>query len=1061
MDLSQRSSSHLGTGEGTQKKHPIPAPNSAAQAASSLALLLREDRLITEYELNVSGKTEEVAFSYAAALLENEEGSGLSGSTAHQEVTQRATDALAEVHRKLALVESLAERVSRTSPEAVAAPLLRLHGFSLESPNQQSGETASDVAGIGNTATLATSRERGERLKRQGEVLEGVARRVEASLHRGLERMETVTSRLSRVLSLSATLKMILRLKFESSKLQGFDLEDPRDLTRAAASVAVVEDLLSRPELKDGNQIDAVEDIRPGIEQTASAVRRSAANFLDKHYHRNAGSPASNSSAVVQLGTTLQVYYHLGELPQAVWNVVGHALEAADRVSAEFFSVETIAKIMENATAEAKRSAVGKPGDSNAHRMLKKKLKEFRAAAATKWGAGITEAALEVFNLNRVLCRKTDPVGRIVYVDVVAAAEIPPLYQRKDPNNSDFNIFSLFWESLCSALANRVSAALELDNGRYAADAAALYPAVRSASLDIMGFLQDSMQAGLGAATLDDGTSAATSGILGGSESLDGIFIGLGTPKEASSAVEASLGGTSADKWTRAESQSSSPENFISSSTALSLSAIFQSAEWKVLEGSAPRPKGLYPLQRAFERDSMERLCAPLQYMFPDNISLDETGPAASTLPLLPSKYDVQKFDEIIRHELSLADPREGGGDLSAVKMIAGTVVHMVQQFCAQAKNALCNPSEDACLNADGAMTSIMAHDIKVTKILVSLSDYRWYFLGLFHFSHSFCAPIVSQYTLTTYLQQTHEKTFIAPYRPAVTQQQEEAASICQAALVPAIREIEKMANAILSPLIRALNRRVAASIARVHIVAYKDDGKGEAGLEGEVPSFVQHHLSGIFEEIARNQLAKLPPEYGSMVASSVSAFSVYTFVSSLALIRPLAESSKLHITQDLADFELVLEQFVAKSGYSVSLGQIENGKPYAELRAVRQMLFWSGLDNKDKAASAIAKSMLREPWIKDVRPSTVCNFLFAFGPTLLSSPHHSKKMRAEDYVATLVQLDAKIEDGEANAWMTIMACCDAYHQRESVDKCTSDGDGRVSRILMDLGPELLRPRRH
>ena len=74
------------------------------------------------------------------------------------------------------------------------------------------------------------------------------------------------------------------------------------------------------------------------------------------------------------------------------------------------------------------------------------------------------------------------------------------------------------------------------------------------------------------------------------------------------------------------------------------------------------------------------------------------------------------------------------------------------------------------------------------------------------------------------------------------------------------------MAAAILSPLIRALNRRVAAKVARVHVAAYKDDSKdAEGGTDG--PSFVQQHLAVIFDEIAKNQLAKLPPEYACMVA--------------------------------------------------------------------------------------------------------------------------------------------------------------------------------------------------
>lgn len=715
MDFSQRSDG----GSSSAKAMP---PSNFSQAFSSLNLLLQEDRLMTEYELHVSGKKTEEVFAYAAALLDD-----TSGGHHDTEVTQRATDALAEVNRKLALVESLAERVSRTSPEAVAGPLLRLHGYAAGTDENKGG---SSTAGSGDTggnrasaATLATVRERGERLKRQGEVLEGVARRVETSLQRGMKKMDTVTSRLSRVLTLSATLKMILRLKFESSKMQGYELDDPRDLTRAAASVAVVEDLLSRPELDDGAAIEAVEEIRPGIQQTAAAVRRAAAKLLEKH-HKSA--TASNSSAVVQLGSTLQVYYHLGELPQAAWNAVEHALAAADQVSADFFSVESIAKITETATAEAKRAAGGKGGDANAQRMLKKKLRELRAGGASKWGAGITDAALQVWNLHRVLCRKTDPVGRLVYVDVVAAADIPEKYQRKDgqqKKKTEFNIFSLFWERLCVTVADRVEETLARDNGKFSSDAAALYPAVRSASLDMMGFLQDTMQAGVGTANLEDGAAGAGGGILGGSSILDDAFIGWSTASSGANTVQSTLGVTSADTWTRAENAeaATSSENFMSSATTLSLSAIFQSTEWKVLEGSASPKKGLLPLQGAFQEASMERLCAPLQYMFPENVTIEEAGLAATTLPLLPSKYDVQKFDEIIRQELSLADPREGGGDLSAVKMIAGSIVRMVRRFCEQAQNALCSPADDACLNVDGTLTNNMIHDVKVTKILVRL----------------------------------------------------------------------------------------------------------------------------------------------------------------------------------------------------------------------------------------------------------------------------------------------------------------------------------------------------
>ena len=106
-------------------------------------------------------------------------------------------------------------------------------------------------------------------------------------------------------------------------------------------------------------------------------------------------------------------------------------------------------------------------------------------------------------------------------------------------------------------------------------------------------------------------------------------------------------------------------------------------------------------------------------------------------------------------------------------------------------------------------------------------------------------------------------------------------------------------------------------------------------------------------------------------------------------------------------------------------------------------MLFWTGLDDATKPATSIAKAMSRETWVRHVRPSTVCHYLFSFAPSLLSSPHHMKRMRIEEYVATLVTLEGEIDEGEAGSWMTTMACCDSYQQRESAQTGPKDGDPR------------------
>ena len=282
------------------------------------------------------------------------------------EYRQRATEALAEVDRKLALVESLSVRISREAPEMVAGPLLRSHGFELAIPTAEDKggerergklEVAAPlpVADNRSATTLVASRDRAERIARQSQLLDAVARRVESTLLRGATRMESATSRLSRVLSLSATLKMMLRLQFEARKVlhagvglgpagivggpsssSSFGLDafvDLRDLTRAAASVAAMEGLLAHPSLTPENdddgsgRIDAVERLRPRAEAVATIVRRNAAGLMDE-LQGGQTTPSGTAASLTRLGATLQVYFHLGEVSESSLIFFYHAMGA-------------------------------------------------------------------------------------------------------------------------------------------------------------------------------------------------------------------------------------------------------------------------------------------------------------------------------------------------------------------------------------------------------------------------------------------------------------------------------------------------------------------------------------------------------------------------------------------------------------------------------------------------------------------------------------------------------------------------------------------------------------
>jgi hypothetical protein len=1036
------------------------------------------------------------------------------------EYRQRATEALAEVDRKLALVESLAQRVSRDSPAKVAGPLLRLHGFELnESSESPSQKISSDAT------TLSATRDKADRLERQSQVLSTVARRVETALQRGVTRMESATTRLSRVLELSATLKMIMRLQFEARKLgSGLDLEsinqggvvDLRDLTRAAASVAVMEDLLTHPLLSPashGGSIDVVEKLRPGAEAVAKSVRQAAAGLMNELQSQSTSATVSSLS---RLGATLQVYFHLGELPDASWRAVSSALNTAEKASAHLFHPTAVKRMKESAQSEATalaevEAAKSKEGkddfkakdsrqrkkqfDAIYERLYIRKLREKRTAAASKWATEVSDASSRVWNLHRVLAARNDPVTRKNFLEVVAESSVPKDFsgaeeallqaqnENKDVENAkdtlnlqDFSLFSLFWVQLCLGLAGRLERLLKYDGGSLESDVAALYPSVRFASLEMVTELHDVMQ--MGSNSSDDATGLTymgsgwnPTGVMGGSAVLeDSVFLGGAVGMDGSlddpfgKADEAAGGGigASADAWTHPNSNNGvvldadglRPTADVSPITSSSVLGVFSSQEWVTLQGekvSGRVQMGFSPLRNSFLDQCKKRLFAPLEFMFQEAVSVDENGVAIPVLPTLPSRYDIAKIDSNIREELSLADPRQGGGDFSMANMISDPIVSMVHEFCVLAKRAISEIDGD-----EESKTEAMAHNLKVASVMVS-SDQCFFFCASVYSLNSCNLPLQS--SLASFVRNAPENTYVNPYRPSQSPQHEEASHSCRVALLPALQEIESLVkNTILTPLTQVLNSELATVMSKMHRSgAYLQDSRDDSS---HASSFVQIHLVDQFDMIANTYLTPLPNEYASIVASTVATFSIYSFVSNAAMIRPLGEASRLRLTQDLADFELSLEQLVFKGGTSLSLSQISGGKPYSELRAMRQLLYWNMLDDKTLSPAEVAKALLRETWVKDVRPSTLFHFLFSFAPTLLTSPHHFKRMDAHQYVGAMIKLDGSVDDGEASAWMTTMACCDAYQQRESIDGSMADGDRRVGAILMILGPELLRRRR-
>jgi hypothetical protein len=561
-------------------------------------------------------------------------------------------------------------------------------------------------------------------------------------------------------------------------------------------------------------------------------------------------------------------------------------------------------------------------------------------------------------------------------------------------------------------------------------------------------------------------------------------------------------------------------------------STMKQSTEWKVYQGqfvgddddddmSADTKTGLYPLQQAFVNACTDRLMVPLQYMFHENVAISDDGVSMSTgIMILPSKYDLQRFDENIRNELALAAPSSNTSAIDVaitedmtliVQLVAQCVNTIINEFCARAKSAMSQvahqqhhhqPHGASYINEkDWSMTESMKHDCKIIAIL---------------------------YTMKHYIQTAPEKVFVVPYRvtggsaasgshhSSLQQHTTKTALICSETLISAGVTIDTtIQNTILKPLCRTLNRLIATNIlSKIHLGIYLDNNNNSHGSaarnnyedmneDDDIPlSFIQKDIVPILDQIVQVYLVKFPPTYSNMIVSNIVSFVIYSYLSNVTLIRPLNESIRLRITQDLTDLEMALDQFISKAAtmgknsklnfantgnesVTLSLPQVDRGRPYAELRAVRQMLFWTGLDTKSKPADDIAKSLLNEMWVKDIRPSTIFHYLFSYGPNTLSSPYHVKRISATEYVALLVPHDIlfgyangntkstdkdnnSMENGEDVAFMTIMACCDSYIQRASVTTTTSNsssndpnqgGDMRIAQIVITFGQELLRRR--
>jgi hypothetical protein len=160
-----------------------PANASALAVRDSLQLLLREDPSL-QFLLNEGCSIQDFA----------------------------TTTVTSDLEAKLALVESLAVKVSRTSPEAISKQFL--------------------------TTDLKKFQTQGQRLLSSSRSVVATATRVETALLQQSTRLATAVTKLQHAIQLQSAVKQLLKLHFESQK--EFDLDDRRDLLKAAGTCCVL-----------------------------------------------------------------------------------------------------------------------------------------------------------------------------------------------------------------------------------------------------------------------------------------------------------------------------------------------------------------------------------------------------------------------------------------------------------------------------------------------------------------------------------------------------------------------------------------------------------------------------------------------------------------------------------------------------------------------------------------------------------------------------------------------------------------------------------------------------
>jgi hypothetical protein len=697
-----------------------------------------------------------------------------------------------------------------------------------------------------------------------------------------------------------------------------------------------------------------------------------------------------------------------------------------------------------------------------------------------KWATVPYQCAIKIWHLQRVLHKKVDATTNEGFLDVVlqstdfqkalehallaspagGGAKHSSTGLKRGQNHGSSNgggnvnnsgssssgpsspssvgaLYWMFWLELTAAIravaekaAKRASPSLTTSTTTAAAAAAAAaagpapvvkcYPYFLLGLTDVLDRLFDSTS------KHKLGSLPSSSGAGGGSHqqqqgnpaALRALMEALGVDEHTHSAML--IEGEEEQQQQQQQQQASSPSSSSSSSSASVLFLPDQAGGSG--EERTSLVEALGSLRDIYLGDSLQRLCRPIEQMFPT-----QEGFQAA----VPSKHDLQALFRVMQTELltGLAE----GGPLLLPHLVRG-VVKAVHLFCTKVE-AMTNTSEGA--RKLYALRGWMLgpekeHNLQLLQLVAFLHQ------GLKRLPQDLAAAVGGR----------------------------EGGRGEEALLMEAATALETLAvTGFVHPYMMDIAAELGGILAEMHLENYApgrqeqqkqqdSDGQGGGGNSRFITAF-QTAVTGL----RRHHLSKFPTQadFVSRAFKWLTGHLLRLYVSHAALLRPLNEAGKTKLTNDMAMLETSLSSIHPKLS--------ELGAPYLELKAFRELCFYG-----DEQNPLTVNGLAKERFTAHLRPSTLLDALFARAPLELSSPHVLQRCSERTLVEELLALYYKDGGGgggreggeggdprmlaESAHWQVVQVCLDAYAQRMSASQADL---AYIYDVMLNLGGLLLK----